>query len=79
MMTRFTVKYADPALLTFVVTADYHRVEGGALIFRNNGRRGGYPETVHVFAPGIWAEVTVPPQDREAARFSQLEYETRHD
>lgn len=43
-----------------IVEADYYRIEGGALIFRNNARHAnnnGYPQTVHVFAAGIWAEV----------------------
>lgn len=43
-----------------IVEADYHRVEGGALIFRTHARHhenNGYPATVHVFAAGVWAEV----------------------
>lgn len=40
------------------VEAQYWRIiEMGALVFRNNGQNGGYPETVALFAPGQWLEV----------------------
>ena len=40
------------------IEAEYFRVEGGALVFRNPARnQNEYPKTVHVFAPGMWIEV----------------------
>jgi hypothetical protein len=44
-----------------IIIADYFKIEGGALIFRNsrfrNGDNEGYPECVHVFAAGEWSQV----------------------
>lgn len=40
-----------------MVEADYFRIVDGALIFRNSSRGNNYPEAVHVFASGTWAEV----------------------
>lgn len=42
---------------TVKVTAEYYRVQDGALIFRNSRGESQYPETVHVFAPGYWLQV----------------------
>jgi hypothetical protein len=40
------------------VHADYFRIEGGALVFRNSPRgRDQYPRAIHVFAAGAWSEV----------------------
>lgn len=41
---------------TVKVEAEYYRVDNGNLIFRNQVP-GGYPETVAMFAAGIWLEV----------------------
>jgi hypothetical protein len=40
-----------------IVKADYFRLEGGHLVFRDNSRCGSYPETHRAFAPGMWSEV----------------------
>ena len=40
-----------------MVEADYFRIEGGALIFRNSKIGNQYPEVVHCFAAGVWQEV----------------------
>lgn len=41
---------------TVRVTAEYYRVDNGNLIFRNHVQ-GGYPQTVAMFAAGVWLEV----------------------
>lgn len=41
-----------------VVEAEYFKVENGTLIFRI-AVPGGYPRTVHMFAPGTWLHVEV--------------------
>lgn len=59
-MKRFTVTRALPGVAPEIVDADYFKVEQGALTFRcfdRNHTNAGYPVAVHVFAPGVWAEV----------------------
>lgn len=38
-----------------IISADYMKLEGGHLIFRQEVRHS-YPETIRVFAPGSWIE-----------------------
>lgn len=38
------------------VEADYFKIEGGNVIFRN-AVRGSYPDVVRVFAAGHWHEI----------------------
>ena len=38
-----------------IINADYMKLEGGHLIFRQEVRHS-YPETIRVFAPGSWTE-----------------------
>jgi len=45
-----------PALRLVKVTAQYHRIVDGALIFRNY-RNNDYPEMVQTFAAGHWLEI----------------------
>ena len=40
-----------------IVKADYFRLEGGALIFRNSKVGNQYPEVTRCFAAGVWQEV----------------------
>jgi hypothetical protein len=63
-MKEFSVTLPRQAGATWdhqIVTADYFKIENGALIFRNsrfrNGDNEGYPECVHVFAAGEWTQV----------------------
>lgn len=39
------------------VTALYHKIEDGALVFRIFNPGGGYPFMVATFAHGMWREV----------------------
>ena len=60
-MARFLVKLKQgrgrPSIL--MVEAEYFVLEEGHAVFRNKAtsRTYGYPETVFVFAPGVWLEV----------------------
>lgn len=56
MKKMFRIKMTEVGVFSFV-DADYFRIEAGVLIFRNTGHGNNYPEAVHVFAAGVWAEV----------------------
>lgn len=45
---------------TETVYADYAKLEGGVLIFRNNGKNGEYPQLVMCYAAGHWTSVEDP-------------------
>ncbi len=59
-MTTYKVRVTTPKQRTrwVPVTAEYFKIEQGALIFRSyNKGSNTYPNTVHVFAAGTWTEV----------------------
>jgi hypothetical protein len=62
------------------IEADYLTLTDGHLCFRNLSPRGGYPETVRIFAPGCWldvetiAETILPPLPSVGDRFAHLDH-----
>jgi len=62
-MTAYFVKVKGRKRYVRVV-ADYFRVlDNGALVFRNTAKLNQYPETVHLFANGVWEDVKVGSPD----------------
>ena len=69
-MPTFEVRFSPAALHAHqgkgydVVTADYYKVEFGALVFRmHKPGSDQYPKSVKTFAPGMWIDVQEEPAE----------------